>query len=525
MVKNSENSGRKLQKTEDKYRQNEDYDGGENVHALIISRGGLILQIKYARSGGMKKLLIMCVTCVITICGVWMGGGTVRAEGGEIGPGSEVGWAPPEFYIKAVNPGFTNKNVGEMIEIGSVGVGPENMKSLAGVYLSYTKDTEAGSSMLVDFPENGMLASESILVRYAASPESETANLTYRPSVVIGSGRLELRRGEEVIDAVCWGMEGCYKAFDKDKQKFLVRDMMTGEFVSAMEYEAEYHPEGYIVEGKGGGDDGGEAVSDVGTPRCREVEFSEILTYYAETSAEQFVEFYNAGTETVALDGCMVRYKNKEYQLHGMVGPEGYLAWWPTEVSFTKNPTNTNTLELVDADGAVVDKLEYPNGQRKGTAWAFIGYDGAGKEIWRTTYAVTPGEANVYQEYKSCEEGKVINEETGNCVKVTEVAEKTCEVGQYLNPETGRCKKIEVATEVTCKEGYELNPETGRCRKIKENDGADYELAREVYAEETGFNAGWAVAGVAVVGVGYLGWEFRYEIRRLWRKVLRRFRR
>jgi hypothetical protein len=191
----------------------------------------------------------------------------------------------------------------------------------------------------------------------------------------------------------------------------------------------------------------------------------------------------------------------------------------------TKNPINSNLLEIIDVNGAVVDKLEYPNGQRKGASYAFVGYGADGEEIWRVTYAVTRGEANNYQEFKTCEEGKVINEATGNCVKVATVAaEKTCEAGYYLNPLTGRCRKIEVAVAKTCKEGYYLNEETGRCRKIIENNGATYALEPEEYKEETSFVAVYAIIGVLAAGVIYIIFEFRHEIAKLGRKVFRRVR-
>ena len=153
-----------------------------------------------------------------------------------------------------------------------------------------------------------------------------------------------------------------------------------------------------------------------------------------------------------------------------------------------------------------------------------IGYDEKGKEVWRVTYAPTPGAANNYQEYKTCEEGKVLNKETGNCVKVTAVKTKICKDGYYLNPLTGRCKKIQTASEKTCKEGYYLNPETGRCRKIKENNGADYNVEPENYEEESSFVAIYAVLGVVLLALGYLGYEFRREILKFFGRDFRRFR-
>ena len=223
------------------------------------------------------------------------------------------------------------------------------------------------------------------------------------------------------------------------------------------------------------------------------------------------------------MDGCQIRYKNKNYTLKGIIKPEEYFVYYPREFRLTKNPTNQNTLELIDTDEKVIDTMSYPNGQRKGTAYALIGYDKKGKPIWRVTYAPTPGEPNNYQEFKTCEKGKVINEATGNCVKVTEAKVTICKKGQYLNLLTGRCRKIPTNKKKTCKEGYYLNPDTNRCRKIKENDGADYSLEPENYEESSTFVGLYAIIGVVGVGLVYLIFEFRREILKLWRKVCRLF--
>lgn len=429
----------------------------------------------------------------------------------------------PEIYIKAINPGYTvdgKSNVGEMIEIARKN--SDAPMSLAGIKISYTNSS--GEQDIFEFPEHSFLTGETILLRLASSSDGELASVTYKvkgssSGLAQGAGPLALVKGEEVIDTVCWtGGEGCYRKFKSGSGESLVRNLETNEFEFKLLYEPKYEEESYYVEpnsdeGYGGG----------GLSQCRGLEFSEILSYYETLRSEQFIEFYNRGSEQILLDGCMVRYKNKNHVLKGVVKPEGYFVYYPDADGFglTKNPTNGNTLELIDMDGTVLDSLKYPNGQRKGTAYAFIGYDGKGEEIWRVTYAPTPGSANNYQEYKTCEEGKVINQETGNCVKVAAVTTKICKEGQYLNPLTGRCKKIETTTEKTCKEGYYLNPETGRCRKIKENNGADYSVESENYEEKSSFMALYAILGVVGVGAIYLIYEFRHEIKKLWHKVFR----
>jgi hypothetical protein len=206
-----------------------------------------------------------------------------------------------------------------------------------------------------------------------------------------------------------------------------------------------------------------------------------------------------------------------------MIAPEGYFAEFSEDLKITKNPSTSNVLELIDANGVVLDKLVYPNGQRKGASYALIGYDSSGGEIWKVTYAPTPGEPNNYQEFRTCEEGKVINETTGNCVKITSVMEKICGEGQYLNILTGRCKKYDTEKgPKECKEGYFYNEETGRCKKLKENNGADYALVPETFKESSNFVALNLVLLVLLVGGIYIIYEFRHEIRKIFRKVTKR---
>ena len=457
------------------------------------------------------KIMITLV-CSVSWCGGWICNVVGAVEMDDV---------LPELYIKAVNPGYTvdgKNNVGEMIEIARKDFSDASM-SLAGIVVRYT-NSSGNDSMLLEFPENSYLTGETIILRLASSPDSELAATTYSKTLAMKGG-LALVRGEEVIDELCWtGKEGCYKDFTSSKSTTLVRNVESGVFEHMEGYKPRYDMEAYRVEKSE------EAVEDEGygvvLPQCKGVKFSEILSYYETLKSEQFVELYNAGSEQVVLDGCQIRYKNKKYALTGIIKTEEYFVYYPMEFNLTKNPTNANTLELIDMDGTVVDKLVYPNGQRKGTSYAWIGYDANGEELWKVTYAPTPGTANNYQEFKSCEEGKVINEATGNCVKVTALTTKICPEGQYLNILTGRCKKYETTTEKTCKDGYYLNPETGRCRKIVENNGANYSVEPEKFEEKSSFVGLYAIVGVVVVGLGYVIYEFRYAIMKGWKKMMRR---
>ncbi|MBR5046430.1 hypothetical protein IKX73_02245 [Candidatus Saccharibacteria bacterium] len=437
----------------------------------------------------------------------------------------------PILYIRAVNPGYKIdgiNNVGEMIEIGK---NSDDLISLAGITISYT-NSSGKETVLVEFPENSFITGENILLRLASSPMSELANMNYNATLAMRAGPLKLNLGEEVLDSVCWtGKDGCAGDFKSATPTTLVRNLETGEFEHVLEYEPEFNEENYMVvepeiqsgevendEGNdsensgsdsvnnGGGNDGGGNGANEVEPdlnenetqnenenynqkpdehekndkltevenentaekpdeagKCENLRFSEILTFWVESQSEQFVEIYNFDEKETELDGCKLKYKNKYYPLGGALGAKGYAVRYVDDFKLTKNPKTLNILELVDSEDIVVDVLEYPNGQKKGTSWALV------DDEWNVTYAVTPGEENVYQKYRTCEAGKTINELTGNCVKEEDdeaPEEKICAEGQYLNPATGRCKKIEVEIVKMCAEGYYLNEETGRCRKI-----------------------------------------------------------
>ena len=424
----------------------------------------------------------------------------------------------PELYIRAVNPGYTidgKSNVGELIEISRKNFDAPFL--LAGTAVGYT-NSSGNYSVLFEFPENSWMTGESILLRLASSPDSELASVNYKKTLAFKAG-IVLKQGDDTVDEVCWtSKEGCYKEFTSSKHTTLVRNLETGKFEHMLEYEALYDANAYHIE-QSKEEEGYGALPS----QCRGMEFSEILSYYETSVEEQFVELYNRSAEQIRLDGCQLRYKNKNYRLSGIVQPEEYYVYYPKGFRLTKNPTNSNTLELVDTDTKTLDTLKYSNGQRKGTSYALIGFDGKGEEIWKVTYAPTPGAPNNYQEFKTCVEGKVLNKVTGNCVKVASVKTTICKPGQYLNVLTGRCRKIQTTQEKKCKEGYYLNPETNRCKKIKENKGADYSVKPEEYEENSSFVALYAVLGVMGAGGLYLVYEFRRDIKKLFGKVFRLF--
>ena len=428
-----------------------------------------------------------------------------------------------DIYINAVNPGYSIDgiaNVGEFIEIKKSSDEPF---SLSGLSLYYTNGS-GNRSVLFEFPDNSTMIGQTLLLRLASSPNSGNADLTYTKTLAFEAGPLELVTNDNVtLSSICWtGKNDCSSKFSSSKPTVLVWSDETKTYQHLEEYEPEFDAEnpGYqapIVD---------EIEEESIFPKCRNLLFSEILSYYELDKDEQFIEFYNGSDEDINIEGCQIEYKKKNYPLSGIAKARDYFVRYLNDFTLTKNPTSSNDINLIDADGSIADTLTFYNGQKKGTSYALFGYDENGKENWLITYHPTPGLSNDYQEYRTCSAGKVINEETGNCVKITTVDTlKPCPAGKYRNPLTGRCKSLETDSSAPkpCAEGYERNPETGRCRKIKSNTGADYPLSvQESGDEQTNFIAIGAIIVLISLALIYIIFQFRFEIVKFFRKIFHR---
>lgn len=432
----------------------------------------------------------------------------------------------PDLAIKAINPGYKVNGVsevGELIELKNLSGGA---LELGGYKLRYTNGS-GNSSILLEFPDGAVLNGETLLLRYTKSPEHELADMVYTSSLALSAGPLEILYKDEVVDAVCWtGKTGCEKAFKSADPTTLVRDFDDNLYGHFAEYIPEFDAGTanlYIPPSKEPEQPDG-SQENTATPQCYKLEFTEVYSYYSEAKSEQFIELYNPADQNVILNNCKLRYKKKTYDLAGMVEAGGYFAYYPDgKFALTKNPTTSNSIELLDVNGKVVDELTYLHGQKKTTSYAKF-YDGTGAENWIQTYARTPGMANNYQEFQTCPAGKVINPETGNCVKTENIATATeCPAGKVRNPLTGRCRKVEETASKECQEGYERNPETNRCRKIKKaNNGADYAVVPTIGKSSNNFTALWVIIAIAILGVVYVFWQFRREILRTLRKARQR---
>ena len=451
----------------------------------------------------------------------------------------------PQLAIRAINPGYNlpaGKNSGELIELANLSDGELDLSGISIVYTSKptSASPEGKSTILYSFPDGATFVGDTILFRYASSPEATDGaqDLTYDTTSLAMSGSLKLvytdpkTTEETALSSVCWlgGVE-CLQPFSTTVKSrsytTIILDDETGDYTHVQDYTPSYDPDNpgvsfprdsELEDNPGESDKPGKtdgpneaskekaSSSTPNDPVCDGLEFSEILTYYTDSSSEQFIELHNSSSHDIPLDQCRLRYKNKTYPLSSTpenLSPNSYFVYHPS-VTLTKNPTSGNLYELLDINGDTVDSLSLPHGQKKSTSYALTGRESDGSELWQVTYSPTPGTANSYQEFRTCPAGKIINPLTGNCVNDTDDDDE-------LAP---------------CQEGYERNPETGRCRKIRENNGADYPLVPITDTEDkTDFVALWALLGILGLGLLYVIFQFRREIYYFFRRIINKFRR
>lgn len=432
---------------------------------------------------------------------------------------------PANLQFSAFSPGYTvdgKRDVGEFIELKITSKSPTH--SLNNYSIRYT-NTSGNQITLYAFPDGSKSLGEYIILKLARTAESDTFDDTYTTSLALSAGPLELLYKDQVVDQICWdGSENCTTPFKSANPTTLVRtsqDLWEHTTVYSSHFNSASPglelPPPVTSE---------EPEEEPVATNCHLLYFSELHSYYSESKSEQFIELYNPSDDDVLLDGCKIRYKNKTYAINGQISPKSYFTFYPSSanLTLTKNPNSSNKIELLDANQKVVDYLNYPHGQKKSTSYALV-YDNQGQETWVQTYALTPGAENIFQEYRTCPNGKVINPATGNCVNVATTKTTTvCPAGKYLNPLTGRCKTIEDNSLKPCAEGYERNPETNRCRKITTaNQGAEYALQPTTYSDQTVFVAAGVVVLLFAIATIYIIWQFRLEIRRAFRKVRQRF--
>jgi hypothetical protein len=462
------------------------------------------------------------------------------------------------LVISAVNAGYTYEGVQQNYDFIELYNNTGEILALDGYRIEYVNSVGnvAGS---ISFPVGTDLNSEYLLLGFAKSPQYAEVGKEYlynfgsSAGLASTAGVVRLYKDGALVDEICWGSAVCSESYVKfattqEANMTLQRCIVDG-VIERCGDEAWFRYVKYYPEIKEGVLKSRSMEVPELLPQCFGLVISEIYSYFENDYAEQFVEIYNPTDEIIELEGCGLKFKNKIYELVGELAPDEYLAYQNLDLKLTKNPTNSNELFLLDVDGSIVSKAEYYYGQKKGTSWALFNL-GEDEEKWLQTYSVTKGSENVYQEFRNCPSGKVINPQTGNCINFNEDEElpacpvgkfrnpetnrcksyesidnilKPCDDGYFRNPETNRCKKVATATGELkpCADGYERNLETNRCRKVRENNGADFGV---IDGDKSG-GLGWvgygALAIIVAIGVGYLLWQFRDEVKRGMMRIMK----
>ncbi len=294
---------------------------------------------------------------------------------------------------------------------------------------------------------------------------------------------------------------------------------------------------------------------------------SNCAPFDVSASCKEYVKFYNAGPSKVDFDGTRLRVgylgqastAQNTTALSGEVGPNQY-------AYFTVDITNSGGyVWLEDVYGVLPYEntvVAYPDASsttKKGKSWALI--DGtwqwavpnpAGQNTGlpqgtergsASERTLMPCRANQFRNPETnrckrvdstassltpCASNQYRNPETNRCRLVGGSASsglKPCETNQFRNPDTNRCKSL-VATASSlkpCEKDQERNPTTNRCRKSTASmmPLADFPIERNASTDQTD-SLGWvAFAGVGALAAGYGGWEWRYEIANLFRKLKR----
>lgn len=270
---------------------------------------------------------------------------------------------------------------------------------------------------------------------------------------------------------------------------------------------------------------------------------TEILPNPTGSDADnEFIELYNPLTTRLMLDGYTIQLGDpvtKIVSLNGLaIESKSYLAVFNSTHSFTLVNTGGH-IELSTPSGAIVNTVDYPTSP-DGESWSLI------VGAWQYSNAPTPGAENIpsfsfasvepegtSDTLTPCPAGQYRNPETNRCRKTASDQGSTlvpCKEGQERNLETNRCRTIASSSSsalTACKEGQQRNEETNRCRKVTASTPptVDYGVRGAAVQNETSLYILWVTIGIAILGFGYVVWEWRVEIVKFLRRVRDRWRR
>ena len=281
-----------------------------------------------------------------------------------------------------------------------------------------------------------------------------------------------------------------------------------------------------------------------------------------DDTGSEFIELYNPNPDPVSLEHYRIRTgsvldKQYAFPIGASIASGQYFIVTNTQVPFTL--TNSGgRVQLADDFGTAIDETAAYANASDNWSWAYLG------DSWQFTNQPTPGAANlppieagqgsagtaVATTLAPCGAGKYRNPLTNRCrnIEVDAAVLAACDSDEYRNPETNRCRKVAALASsltpcdpgeernpatnrcrsvtassselVACKEGQERNPETNRCRTIPtSNIPAANFAVQPIPDSPQAFVGWWTLAGIAVLALGYAGWEWRHELRDVMRKI------
>ena len=270
----------------------------------------------------------------------------------------------------------------------------------------------------------------------------------------------------------------------------------------------------------------------VSDPPLAHIQITELLPNAAGSDAgSEFIELYNPNDQSIDLSSYTLWYgpefeKSVPFPAEASIPAKSYAVFTNSQIGYSLLNTSSR-VRITDGQGVVVDETPSYDNPKDNIAWAYI--DGA----WEYTNQPTPGEPNrisvpeVQQaegvvDQKPCAPNQFRSTETNRCrlIVTSSVTVTPCKDNQYRSEETNRCRTIASSDEpATCKEGQERNPDTNRCRTIKSVSKADYGVLG-VQSSTSGNNVSlWlTVILIILLALVYTLWEWRYEIRKLFRR-------
>lgn len=273
-----------------------------------------------------------------------------------------------------------------------------------------------------------------------------------------------------------------------------------------------------------------------------------------DSSCLEYVKFYNHTLDAVNFSGTRLRAGSSTIDLSGIV-ESGEYALFAVAL-----PNAGGYISLEDKYGIHMYPntiIEYPDASatsKKGKSWALI------EDTWQWAQA-SPGGANrpIVAEEETASEGSSLvpcradqyrSPETNRCRLISSASSSLkpcasnqyrstdtnrcrnittsstsltpCAANQYRNPETNRCRLIAstASSLKPCAADQERNPDTNRCRAVLSAAIPSADFPVEASNVSNDQSLGWvAFAGVGLMALSYAGWEWRYEIVRIFRKL------